>query len=341
VEPNEERTLESRKLDASIVISVVVAVYNEEESVPAFLEAVVPHLDHLSITWEIVFVNDGSSDGTLDRIVDRAAEEPRLRIIDLSRNFGKEAALTAGLDNVRGDAVIVMDVDLQDPPELIGKMVGKWEEGYDVVYAKRIFRPSDSLLKRTSATTFYIIYNRISDTEAPANVSDYRLMDRRVVEALSSLHERVRFMKGLFAWVGFQSTVIEFQRPPRHTGKSKFNFWKLWNFALDGVTSFSTVPLRIWSYLGLCIALLSFAYALWIIARTLAFGVDVPGYASILTALLFLGGLQLIGIGILGEYIGRTYLETKQRPIYLVKRRYGYHDESVAVHTKHEYEKRH
>ena len=327
-------------LARSVLISVVVPVYNEEKTVAPFLDAIVPHLEHLPTSWEVVFVNDGSSDGTFDRIMDLAAEESRVRIIDLSRNFGKEAALTAGLDNAQGDATIIMDADLQDPPHLIGEMVSRWAEGFDVVLAKRDSRRSDTLLKRTTAATFYRIYNRISAIEATPNVSDCRLMDKRVVEALAALPERVRFMKGLFAWVGFRSTVITFQRPPRHSGESKFSYWKLWNFALDGLTSFSTIPLRIWSYLGTCIALLSFLYGSWIISRTLIFGVDVPGYASMLTAILFLGGLQLLGIGILGEYLGRTYLEAKQRPIYLIRQLYGFGPRGEAPRlSAHEREK--
>lgn len=318
--------MEERKITASTLLSVVVPVYNEENTVEAFLERLTPHLDQLSFDWEIVFVNDGSLDATLERLLGILAHEQRLRIVDLSRNFGKEAALAAGFDNVGGDAIVVMDVDLQDPPELIGEMVEKWKAGFDIVGARRVSRQSDRLLKRATAWSFYAIYNRIGTITMRCDLGDYRLIDRRAADALSSLRERVRFTKGLFAWLGFHTTVIDFHRPSRHAGDSKFNFWRLWNFALDGVTSFSTVPLRIWSYIGAFTALLSFIYASYIIIRTLVFGVVVPGYASILTVILFLGGLQLVGIGILGEYIGRIYLEAKQRPIYLVNRRYGFEE---------------
>lgn len=305
-------------------LSVVVPAYNEQRAVPVFLEAMLPVLDGLPVEAELIFVNDGSSDGTLACLLALAQEESRIRVVDLSRNFGKEAALTAGLDHARGDAVIVMDVDLQDPPELLPQMVDKWMAGYDVVLCKRARRENDTPMKRVSAGVFYRSYNRLSTVSIPHNVGDFRLMDRRVVDALAALPERIRFMKGLFAWVGYPSVEIEYERPARDVGESKFNYWKLWNFAIDGFTSFSTMPLRVWSYLGLLIAGLSFLYAAAIVVKTVFFGVEVPGYASTLTTVLFLGGIQLVGLGVIGEYLGRIYVEVKQRPIYLVNRRYGF-----------------
>ena len=245
-----------------------------------------------------------------------------IRIINFSRNFGKEAALTAGLDKARGEAAIPIDVDLQDPPELIKELVARWREGYDVVLAKRANRTSDSFAKRVSADLFYKLNGKISNVDIPNNVGDFRLMSKRVVEALKQLPENQRFMKGLFAWVGFKTVVIEYVREKREAGQSSFNGWKLWNFALDGITSFSTLPLRIWLYIGALVSFLSFLYGSFIILKTLIFGVDLPGYASLAVIMLFLGGIQLIGIGILGEYIGRIYSESKRRPSYIIEGEY-------------------
>ena len=245
-----------------------------------------------------------------------------IRIINFSRNFGKEAALTAGLDKARGETAIPIDVDLQDPPELIKELVAKWREGYDVVLAKRADRTSDSFAKRVSADLFYKLNGKISNVDIPNNVGDFRLMSKRVVEALKQLPENQRFMKGLFAWVGFKTIAIEYVREKREAGQSSFNGWKLWNFALDGITSFSTLPLRIWLYIGALVSFLSFLYGSFIILKTLIFGVDLPGYASLAVIMLFLGGIQLIGIGILGEYIGRIYSESKRRPSYIIEGEY-------------------
>ena len=245
-----------------------------------------------------------------------------IRIINFSRNFGKEAALTAGLDKARGETAIPIDVDLQDPPELIKELVARWREGYDVVLAKRADRTSDSFAKRVSADLFYKLNGKISNVDIPNNVGDFRLMSKRVIEALKQLPENQRFMKGLFAWVGFKTVVIEYVREKREAGQSSFNGWKLWNFALDGITSFSTLPLRIWLYIGALVSFLSFLYGSFIILKTLIFGVDLPGYASLAVIMLFLGGIQLIGIGILGEYIGRIYSESKRRPSYIIEGEY-------------------
>lgn len=304
-------------------VSLVVPVYNEADTVGLFIKRVGEVFDALdTVRIEVVFVNDGSSDGTLDRLLDCQKRCPRVRVVDLSRNFGKEAALTAGLQAARGHVVVPIDVDLQDPPELILDMIAKWREGYDVVLGRRINRDADSWPKRVSATWFYRIHNWIAEPLVPENVGDFRLMDRAVVDALKELPESRRFMKGLFAWVGFRTAFVEYVRPERAAGSSKFNGWRLWNFALEGLTSFSTVPLRIWTYAGSIVALLSFLYGLLILARVLIFGVDVPGYASVFVAVTFLGGLQLVGIGVIGEYLGRTYLETKRRPVYVVRHIY-------------------
>ncbi|SFV69694.1 Glycosyltransferase [hydrothermal vent metagenome] len=303
-------------------ISIIVPCYNEEEVVQLFLEEVSPILKRTKQEYEIIFVNDGSKDNTLEKLLSLKSIYEPIRIIHLSRNFGKEAALTAGLDCAKGDVIIPIDADLQDPPELIEQFIDKWKEGYEVVLAKRIDRKSDSIAKRYSANLFYKFHNTISTTTIPDNVGDYRLMSRKVVTAIQQLPENQRFMKGIFAWVGFKTTTIEYVRETRKAGETSFSAWKLWNFALDGITSFSTVPLRIWFYIGSFISFLSLVYGSAIIIKTLIYGIDLPGYASIFTTVLFLGGIQLMGIGILGEYIGRLYQESKRRPIYIIENEY-------------------
>jgi len=307
---------------SGVFISIVVPCYNEEEVIDIFLEKIFEVLKSVGKSYEIVFVNDGSRDATLEILKTKAKEYEEVRVISLSRNFGKEAALSAGLDASKGETVVPIDVDLQDPPELILKFVKKYEEGYDVVVGKRADRTTDSTAKRVSAEAFYKMHNKISDIEIPHNVGDYRLMSRRVVEELKKLPETQRFMKGIFAWLGFKTAVIEYKREGRVAGDSSFNGWKLWNFALDGITSFSTAPIRIWLYIGIFLAFISFLYGSWIILKTLIFGVDSPGYASMITVVLFLGGIQLMGIGILGEYIGRIYIESKNRPVYIIEDEY-------------------
>ncbi|MDN5926756.1 MAG: glycosyltransferase family 2 protein [Hyphomicrobiales bacterium] len=291
-----------------------------------FLQTVRACVDSLAsngVAFEFVFVNDGSQDATLAHLLDAAQKDMRIRVIDLSRNFGKEAALTAGLDACDADAAIPIDVDLQDPPAIIPQLVEKWREGYEVVVARRVDRSSDSFLKYSSASLFYRIHNWIAQQKIPQDVGDFRLIDRQVIEALKTLPERRRFMKGLFAWVGFRTATVDYVRKPRTTGSTKFSGWKLWNFALEGITSFSTAPLEIWTYIGAMISIFSFLYGLLIVAKTLFFGIDVPGYASLLVSILFLGGIQLLGIGILGQYLGRVYVEIKQRPNYIVRRTFG------------------
>ena len=303
-------------------ISIIAPCYNEEETIEPFLRRIEEILTQINEPYEIVFINDGSKDNTLNVLLNAKQNFKNIRIRNFSRNFGKEAALTAGLDKARGEAAIPIDVDLQDPPELIKELVARWREGYDVVLAKRADRTSDSFAKRVSADLFYKLNGKISNVDIPNNVGDFRLMSKRTVEALKQLPENQRFMKGLFAWVGFKTTVIEYAREKREAGQSSFNGWKLWNFALDGITSFSTLPLRIWLYIGALVSFLSFLYGSFIILKTLIFGVDLPGYASLAVIMLFLGGIQLIGIGILGEYIGRIYSESKRRPSYIIEGEY-------------------
>ncbi|MFI5000927.1 MAG: glycosyltransferase family 2 protein [Reyranellales bacterium] len=304
---------------ADPLLSLVVPVFNEEESIDIFLTAVVPLLERAGLRFEVVFINDGSHDNTLTRLLDRGLRDRRLKVVNLSRNFGKEAALTAGIDHALGDVLIPMDIDLQDPPDLIGPFIERWREGYDIVYGVRSGRASDTVSKRLSAGWFYRVFNSMSPVRIPAHVGDFRLVDRRAVEVLRQLPERNRFMKGLFAWVGFNAIGVAYERPLRAAGSTKFNLWRLWNFALDGVVSFSTVPLRASFYGGVVIAAAAVLYALFIIARVLIFGIDTPGYASLLIVVLLMGAIQLVSIGIIGEYLGRLFLEVKGRPIYVVE----------------------
>jgi glycosyltransferase involved in cell wall biosynthesis len=304
---------------ADPLLSLVVPVFNEDESIDLFLDAVEPYLDSAGLRFEIVFVNDGSRDNTLAHLLDRSARDPRVKVVNLSRNFGKEAALTAGIDHAKGDILIPMDIDLQDPPDLFKPFIERWREGYDIVYGVRSTRDADTMAKRVSASWFYWAFNSMSPVRIPANVGDFRLVDRRAVEVLRRLPERNRFMKGLFAWVGFNAIGVPYERPARAAGASKFNLWRLWNFALDGVVSFSTVPLRVSFYGGVVIAVVAVLYALFILGRVLLFGVDTPGYASLLVVVLLMGAIQLVSIGIIGEYLGRLFLEVKGRPIYVVE----------------------
>jgi len=301
------------------MISIVCPFYNEGEAAHSFFSELMKVVDTLDECVEIVCVNDGSVDSTLDELLDAQKKYKNIRIVDLSRNFGKEAALTAGLNYATGDAVIPIDADLQDPPELIREFIKHWRNGYEVVLAKRADRSSDSHMKRLTASLFYKVHNAISDIKIPENIGDFRLMDRKVVDAVKKLPENRRFMKGLFAWVGFKSATIEYVRKERSAGETKFNGWRLWNLALEGIASFSSIPLRIWTYVGLLIAVFSFITGGYIIVRTLWMGVVTPGYASIIVAILFMSGIQLMGVGLLGEYIGRIYTEVKHRPIYLVR----------------------
>lgn len=318
-----------------VELSIVVPLYNEEQNIDYLFERLFSVLDRMKITYEIVCVNDGSKDNTLKYLVEYHQRNPVIKVVNLSRNFGKEAALSAGIDHATGAAVIPIDADLQDPPELIKQLVDKWREGYDVVYATRRSRQGETWLKRWTADAFYRTIGRMSQVSIPPNTGDFRLLDRRVVEALKQMPERTRFMKGLFAWVGFKQTSVLFDREPRLKGNTKWNYWRLWNFALDGITSFSFVPLKVWSYVGLALSVPSVLYATFLVIRTLVFGNDVPGYASIMVAVLFLGGIQLLTLGILGEYLGRVYEEAKGRPLYLVRDSYGFDKKREFVETVH------
>lgn len=306
------------------LVSLLVPCFNEEEVLPLFLERMQPILRALpGLRHEIVFVNDGSTDGTLAFLIGQTLRDPSIRVVDLSRNFGKEAALSAGLTEARGDAVVPFDADLQDPPEVIPRLVERWREGFEVVIARRVDRSCDGFLKRETANAFYRLHGRMTDIDLPENAGDFRLMDRRVVDALNAMPESCRFMKGLFAWAGFRTACVDYVRQPRAAGRSKFSGWKLWNLALEGITSFSTLPLRIWTYAGFVVAAGALVYALAVAVRTLVLGVDVPGYASLTVLILLFGGLQMIGMGMIGEYIGRIYMESKRRPLYFVRARFG------------------
>ena len=306
------------------LVSIVTPFYDEGEGVKHFYQVMAQTMGNLTdFDFEIICVDDGSRDNTLEQLIAISKTDPRVSVLEFSRNFGKEAAMTAGIDATTGDCVIPIDADLQDPPALIAEMIQKWQEGAEVVLAKRIDRSSDSYAKRTTAVMFYRLHNALSHLQIPENVGDYRLMDRVVVDALKQLPERQRFMKGLFAWVGFKTVTIEYSRDARLVGETKFSGWKLWNFAIEGITSFSLMPLKIWIYVGLAGALFAFLYATFIIIRTLIFGIDLPGYASLLVVTLFFGSLQLISLGVIGEYIGRIYFESKQRPLYLIRKKYS------------------
>jgi glycosyltransferase involved in cell wall biosynthesis len=319
----------------AVKLSVVVPLYNEELNIDYLFERLESVLSRLNMTYEIVCVNDGSKDKTLDRLIECHRQNSRIKVVNLSRNYGKEIALSAGLDYAKGEAVVPIDADLQDPPELIEELVAKWQEGYDVVYATRRSRHGESFFKRFTANAFYRVIDSITDVPIPRDTGDFRLLDRRVVEALKQIPERKRFMKGLFAWVGFKQTSVLFDRPSRHKGETKWNYWRLWNFALDGITSFSFLPLKVWSYMGLLVSIPTFFYASILVFRTVLFGVDLPGYTSIMVAVLFLGGVQLVSLGVLGEYLGRVYEEVKGRPLYLVRETYGFDSTSVINQKVH------
>ncbi|UYU30381.1 glycosyltransferase family 2 protein [Siccibacter colletis] len=301
-------------------VSLVVPVLNEEEAIPVFYKTVRAFTELQQYEIEIVFVNDGSTDASESILDALAVSDPLLVVLTFTRNFGKEAALFAGLEYATGDVVIPIDVDLQDPIEVIPHLIQKWQQGADMVLAKRSDRSTDGRLKRKTAEWFYKLHNKISSPKIEENVGDFRLMSREVVENIKLMPEKNLFMKGILSWVGGKTDVVEYVRSERVAGTSKFNGWKLWNLALEGITSFSTFPLRIWTYLGAVVALLSFSYGAWMIIDKLVWGNQVRGYPSLMVSILFLGSIQLIGIGVLGEYIGRIYTETKMRPRYLIKK---------------------
>ena len=306
-----------------LVLSIVVPLYNETENLDRLFSRVSEVCDRLQVGYEIICVDDGSRDSTVENVLVHRKKNPNIKLVVLSRNFGKEIALTAGLDAASGAAIVPIDADLQDPPELIEPLMERWHAGYDVVLATRRTRQGESWLKRVTAHGFYKTIARLSPISIPFNTGDFRLMDRKVVQVVRHMPERARFMKGMFAWAGFRTTQIYYDRPSRYRGQSRWNYWKLWNFAVDGITSFSTIPLKIWSYLGLGVSLLAFTYGLFLVVRTILLGADVPGYASIMVAVLFLGGIQLISLGVLGEYLARVYEEVKGRPLYVVQQSFG------------------
>ena len=301
-------------------ISIIVPAYNEAEVLPEFHRRLSAVLDNLSISSQVVYVNDGSTDETLLIIEGIREVDSRVALIDLSRNFGKEIALTAGLDYASGEAAIVIDSDLQDPPELIPELIRVWHEGYDVVYAQRVERKGESWLKKYTAAKFYVLMQNFGRVTIPKDTGDFRLLSRRAIDAIGKLHEQHRFMKGLFAWIGYPQKSVPYNRDARFAGTTKWNYWELWNFAVEGITSFTTAPLRFSTYIGALTATAAFMYGIYIIIKTLYYGSSLPGYPSLMVVILFLGGVQLIVLGIIGEYLGRTFSEVKNRPLYLVQR---------------------
>jgi glycosyltransferase involved in cell wall biosynthesis len=299
-------------------LTVVVPAYNESEGLADFHARLAAVLDGLDVAADVLYVDDGSRDDTWALMCALRAADPRVSTLRLSRNFGKELALTAGLDHVETDAAIVIDADLQDPPELIPTFVRHWREGYDVVYGTRATRAGETGFKKMTASGFYRVMERLSSTPLPRDTGDFRLLSRRALDALKQVRERQRFMKGLFTWVGFRQLPVVYHRDPRHAGQSKWNYWRLWNFAIEGITSFSNAPLKVATYFGLVAALCAFLFGLWVLGKALLFGDPVRGYPSLMVVVLFLGGVQLIALGVIGEYLGRLYVESKQRPLYLI-----------------------
>jgi polyisoprenyl-phosphate glycosyltransferase len=300
------------------LISIIAPVYNEEEVLTEFHETVSEALSGIPFDLEIVYINDGSTDDTLAIINVLRENDDRITLIDLSRNFGKEIALSAGLHKAAGDAVVIIDADLQDPPQLIPELIKEWQNGYDVVYARRTRRDGESMLKKTTAHLFHKLMQHVGKFTIPEDTGDFRILSRRAVNALNTFKEQHRFMKGLFAWIGFKQKAVYFRRDSRHAGQSKWNYWRLWNFALEGLTSFTIAPLKISTYIGTITALSAFAYGIYMMIKTLLYGNPVPGYPSLIVIVLMLGGVQLVAIGILGEYLGRVFNETKQRPLYFI-----------------------
>lgn len=313
------------------VLSVVIPCYNEADNITPLFARLMPVLDGLDATWEVVCVNDGSRDDTLDRLLKVREGEPRVKVVELSRNFGKERALSAGLSLASGDAVVPMDADLQHPPEALAAMIAKWREGFDVVVAVRDARAGQTFKHRLFARAFYWVFDHLSEVRLPREAGDFRLMDRSVVEVINRMPERTRFMKGIFAWVGFRQASVVYHQGERIAGDTRFSFVNLLRFAIDGLTAFSTFPLRVWSVIGMIISAFAFLYIVVRFIRTLMFGIDVPGYESLLVSILFLGGIQLITLGIIGDYLGRVFNEVKGRPLFIVRRAHGIdHDEDRA-----------
>ena len=311
-------------------LSIVVPIHNEATNLDSFFARTVRVLGDLGVSYEIICIDDGSTDASLPLLIKHREHNPAIKIIGLSRNFGKDPALSAGLDYARGAAVIPIDADLQDPPEVIPLLVAKWHEGFEVVNATRLTRAGESRIKILTSKLFYRVFARVTDTPIPLDTGDFRLLDRRVIDVLVRLPERAPFMKGLFSWVGFRHTTVLYNREPRHSGGTKWGYVKLWNFAIDGLTSFSSLPLKIWSYVGFATSLLAFLYAMFLGVFKLFWGINIPGFASLMVAVLFLGGVQLITLGIVGEYLARIYNEVKGRPIYIVSDTFGIEQRNPA-----------
>ncbi|GGH13688.1 bactoprenol glucosyl transferase [Alsobacter metallidurans] len=312
-------------------LSLVIPVFNEGANVDALVARLRPVLDGITSEWEVVFVDDGSRDDTLARIRAFNEADPRLRAVSFSRNFGKEIAIAAGLDHVRGRATVIMDADLQHPPEMIATFVEKWREGYAMVYGQRTDRRADSPMRRKLTQMFYRLFDAFGETPLPEGAGDFRLLDRRAVDALRQLGERARFSKGLYAWIGFPSIGVPFDVADRVGGMSKFSTRKLFRFAADGITSFSTLPLKLWTYVGALVSAFAFVTGIWFIIRTMLWGVDVPGYASLIVSVMFLAGVQLISLGVIGEYIGRIFAEVKRRPLYIVGEQVGFGEQPAVA----------
>ncbi|MCR9225678.1 MAG: glycosyltransferase family 2 protein [Hyphomonas sp.] len=315
---------------SSAHLSVVIPFYNEFENAAPLFERLLPVLNSVAKSWEVICVDDGSDDDTLNALIEARQKEPRIRILKLSRNFGKEAAVSAGLQAVSGQQILLMDGDLQHPPETLTEMLEIQDRGIDVVYGLRKSRKTEGRLRSALSSAFYSMFSGTSDVRIPADAGDFRLMSRRVVDALNDLPEQKRFMKGLYAWVGFSQQAVLYDVEARRSGKSKWSISQLFGYAWNGVMSFSAAPLRMWSVIGICIATLAVAYAVWVIATTLIFGRDVPGYATLVVAIFFLGGLQLLSIGVLGEYIARIFAETKQRPLFIIEEKRGFDSDADA-----------
>lgn len=305
-------------------LSLVVPMYNEADSVQEFLTRALPIVERLTPDFEIICVNDGSNDGTAAALAGAHVREKRVKVVTLTRNFGKELALAAGLDLASGDAVVPIDADLQHPPELIPALVERWQAGFDMVIAVRADRRTDGVLRRLSARAFYRLAGRVAEVAIPPDAGDFRLLDRVVVQALRQLPERTRFLKGMFAWLGFRTASIPYTPGGRTGGASTWRFWKLWNYGLEGLFSFTTAPLRVWTYVGLLFAVVAACYLTFTVIRTLVLGIEVPGYASLIVTLLFFSGLNMVGLGILGEYVGRIFVEVKRRPLYVVQSAVGF-----------------
>jgi polyisoprenyl-phosphate glycosyltransferase len=319
----------SAERDFLPVISLVVPMYNEGEGIDAFFVQTEKVLDDLQtqgqiLKYEIICVNDGSADDTVARLAEHHKRNANIKVVDLSRNFGKEAALTAGMAHICGDIIVPIDADLEEPPSLIAEFLTYWRDGYDIIYGARVSREFDSFAKQFTAKVFYRVFNAISEHPIPSDAGDFRLMDRAVVDIINAMPERNRFMKGIFSWPGFRTKAVSFQRQPRQAGTTKFSPFKLLGLAFSGIISFSLAPIRLFIYLGALISCLAFFYLVYIVGKTVLFGIDEPGYASLMSVLLFLGGIQVLGLGIIGEYVGRIYVEVKSRPIYIIQKRIGF-----------------